>query len=170
MQYTRIAQRTVLAAGAAVLGLQFLPAPPRTNPRRPAEHSINSRVALSPQAGRVLERACADCHSNETRWPWYSAFAPFSWIVGGDVERGRQAMNLSEWTADTTSGVGFLVAACEDMKVRRMPPPAYVFLHPDSRLSRQDIHDFCGWTQAQINALMAANRQPPAGDMPITSR
>ena len=46
---------------------------------------------------RILERSCYDCHSNRTRWPWYSHVAPVSWLVARDVHEGREEINFSEW-------------------------------------------------------------------------
>ncbi|MCX7782465.1 MAG: heme-binding domain-containing protein, partial [Meiothermus sp.] len=51
----------------------------------------------SPQTRALFVRACADCHSNQTRWPWYSHIAPVSWLVQRDVEEGRSKLNLSLW-------------------------------------------------------------------------
>jgi hypothetical protein len=45
----------------------------------------------------LAERACFDCHSNQTRWPWYSYVAPASWLVAYDVTEGREHLNFSEW-------------------------------------------------------------------------
>src|SRR5512134_2904759 len=51
----------------------------------------------SPHTREWFARACADCHSNETVWPWYSNIAPISWLVQRDVDEGRRALNYSEW-------------------------------------------------------------------------
>src|SRR5690606_30867239 len=52
----------------------------------------------SPRTRELAKRACFDCHSNETRWPWYARIAPMSWVLQRDVEAGRSVMNFSEWT------------------------------------------------------------------------
>ena len=51
----------------------------------------------SPQTREITKRACFDCHSNETVWPWYSNIAPVSWLVYRDVSDGREHLNFSEW-------------------------------------------------------------------------
>ncbi|HEX7166936.1 MAG TPA: heme-binding domain-containing protein [Acidimicrobiales bacterium] len=74
--------------------------------------------------------ACYDCHSNETNWRWYSHVAPMSWLVQRDVERGRRAVNFSEWPS------GDEVDDLHDSVVDgEMPPRQYVLAHPDARLS-----------------------------------
>ena len=63
----------------------------RTNP------PLKEDLAAPPHIKTLLRRACYDCHSNETRWPWYTYIAPVSWLILHDVERGRQELNFSEW-------------------------------------------------------------------------
>jgi hypothetical protein len=80
----------------------------------------------------LLRNACDDCHSNETRWPWYSNIAPVSWLVARDVNKGREAMNFSE---DDTSDYN-----AEDMVWHMnndMPPRIYLLLHPEAELTQE---------------------------------
>ena len=51
----------------------------------------------APETRALALRACFDCHSNETVWPWYSNVAPVSWLIESDVARGRKELNFSEW-------------------------------------------------------------------------
>ena len=74
------------------IAIQFIPVN-RTNPPVAQEPNWDS-----PQTRALAERACFDCHSNETKWPWYSKVAPVSWIVADHVHEGRAALNLSEWS------------------------------------------------------------------------
>ena len=84
----------IVAALAAVgaIAIQFV-RPPRTNPPIEAARTLQARLALTADETRVLERACRDCHSNETRWPWYSQVAPVSWWVIDHVNHGRSHFN-----------------------------------------------------------------------------
>src|SRR5690348_6573673 len=79
-----------LVLGAGVLAAQLV-RPQRTNP------PVVSDVAAPPEIEAVLRRACFDCHSNETAWPWYTAVAPISWVLHRDVLEGRRRLNFSEW-------------------------------------------------------------------------
>ena len=85
-----------LAVSAAVLffGIQLV-RPERANPPVAAGDRIESHVNVPPEVKAVLTRACADCHSNETRWPWYSEVAPASWFVADHVREGRDSLNFS---------------------------------------------------------------------------
>jgi len=85
----------------------------------------------SPQTRELAARACFDCHSNETRWPWYSNVAPISWLIQRDVNEGRSHLNFSEWnrTQRAAHEVGEVVSEGE------MPPWFYLPMHPSARLS-----------------------------------
>ena len=158
-------QLTVRAGLAAVLGLaliQLVPAPPRSNPAVDRDETIEANVRLTAEAKEVLRRACANCHSNETRWPWYSRVAPGSWLLGSHVERGRRALNFSEWRTRTQGKPGAamasLAAACAAAASGRMPPPSYLWMHPEARLTPADKQALCAWTDAEIAAIVAAVR------------
>jgi hypothetical protein len=88
----------------------------------------------SPQARQVALRACYDCHSNETIWPWYSRIAPISWLVYRDVQEGRSELNFSEWGRgeQEVEDIGEVIAKEE------MPPLQYLLAHPEARLSAED--------------------------------
>lgn len=78
--------------------------------------------------------ACYDCHSNETRWPWYSYIAPFSWLIQNDVEEGRDELNFSTWDDDGDSDDLY-----ETIIEGTMPPTRYRFLHPAARLTDAEV-------------------------------
>ena len=89
-------------------------------------------VALLVLAGGVLAvRACYDCHSNQSSWPWYSNIAPISWLIQHDVQQGRARLNCSQWD---TSGRGAGDAA-EQVQRGTMPQWYYVLLHPEANLT-----------------------------------
>lgn len=85
----------------------------------------------STQARQVAQRACYDCHSNETVWPWYSRIAPVSWLVYRDVQEGRSKLNFSQWGRgeQEVEDIGEVIAKGE------MPPLQYLLTHPSARLS-----------------------------------
>src|SRR6266851_5041950 len=71
--------------------------PERTNPSGDPMMKIEADDELTPKVNAILERACVDCHSNQTKWPWYSRIAPISWLMVRHVNEGRKKLNLSEW-------------------------------------------------------------------------
>ena len=89
----------------------------------------------SPQTRALAQRACFDCHSNETVWPWYGNIAPVSWLLWNDVREGRDNMNFSEWE---NGGSQDLQEIVEVIQEGEMPLPQYLLMHPEARLSDAD--------------------------------
>ena len=71
--------------------------PRKTNPPVVPAEGIEAHLKVDPEVSPILERACRNCHSHQTRWPWYSNVAPVSWFVIDNVNFGRRKMNLSNW-------------------------------------------------------------------------
>lgn len=101
----------------------------------------------------LLERACYDCHSDRTHWPWYSAVAPLSWLIERDVRVGRQELNFSRWGSyypitrrRKLEWIGRV------MRRARMPPKTYLFMHPRARLSPDERAQIERWVSAALAA------------------
>jgi len=121
--------------------------PAKTNPATDASQAIESRLQLTPPVAAILERSCNDCHSNKTRWPWYSNVAPLSWFVIDHVNHGRSHLNFSEWGRYSQRDVdGTLKQICQEVKAGAMPLSSYTPLHPGSKLSAEDVKILCDWT------------------------
>ena len=85
----------------------------------------------SPQTRELTKRACYDCHSNETIWPWYSNIAPVSWLNQRDVNDGRNHLNFSQWNKPQRHAGH----AIEEIQKGDMPLWFYLPMHPAARLS-----------------------------------
>ena len=130
----------VIALLFLVIAIQFIPY---------GRNHSNPPVIAEPQwdSSRTRElffRACADCHSNETVWPWYSTMAPISWLVERDVRKGRAEFNISEWGTPKNEGDD----AAETVQNGSMPPWFYTVTPPLSQLSEGERQEF-------INGLKA---------------
>ncbi len=107
----------------------------------------------SPRTRQLAVSACFDCHSNETRWYWYTNIAPFSWLAQHDVDQGRASLNFSEWNRPQ-DGAGDVAGVIQDGS---MPPWFYRLVHGGSRLTADE-------KQALIAGLAATFRNsPPKG-------
>jgi len=105
---------------------------------------------VPPAVMGIVDRACRDCHSEATRYPWYSYIAPTSFLIGHDVNEGREHLNLSRW--DKLSSVRRQRALSEianQVNDREMPLPIYTVLHPGAKLSKSDIDTLFEWTQTE---------------------
>jgi hypothetical protein len=141
-------KKILIYGGIAIIALavliQFIPyGHNHTNPAVVKEPTWDS-----PQTQALFQRACADCHSNNTNWRWYTNIAPFSWLIQKDVDEGRQRLNFSECgvARPRTSrpfggGEGFDGERegggdlSEVILRGSMPPLQYTLIHPEARLT-----------------------------------
>ena len=121
----------------AIVGLQLVPyGHTHTNPPVQAETTWDS-----PRTRELFTRACADCHSNETAWPWYSNIAPVSWLVQRDVDEGRAKFNIS-------TGRGEADESAEKVSSGEMPLRIYTLTHPAANLSAAEKQELIWGLQA----------------------
>lgn len=117
-----------------VIAIQFIPyGINHSNPAVVAEPMWDS-----PKTKELFVRTCADCHSNETKWPWYSNIAPISWLTQYDVEEGREHFNVSMWGVQKKNKGD---EAKEEFEKGEMPPWFYVLPHPEAKLSASETKE-----------------------------
>lgn len=135
-------RRVLLVLGLAVaVAIQFVPTR-RSNP--PAGASLSA----PPEVTALLRRACFDCHSHETRWPWYSYVAPLSWWIARHVERGRGDLNFSQWPAmDPEAEAWALRDIEEQITQRKMPLGSYTRMHREARLDDHERDVLLRWAR-----------------------
>lgn len=147
-------KKKILPAAAVVaLVIQFLPAPAKTNPPSDPARSF-AAVMHPPQAVlQLLEKACYDCHSHATRWPWYADIAPMSWPVRKHVTDGRKQLNFSEWLqpGETQfSDWNGLESVCTTVRQKEMPLPGYDWMHAEAKLTDIDRQTICTWVDGAL--------------------
>lgn len=141
-------------ASIALGGVLTLAAAIQLVPVRRANPPVTADVAAPAPIQTLLRRACYDCHSNETVWPWYSGIAPASWLVAHDVNDGRRALNFSTWSDyDRTTGAKKLKEAGDEIAEAEMPPWTYLLIHPEARLNGGERRQLQSWFAAQRDAL-----------------
>jgi hypothetical protein len=138
----------VVLVGLGV-GIQLIPyGRSHTNPpvvQEPRWDSARTR--------ELAARACYDCHSNETVWPWYAHLAPFSWSVQDHVEEGREHMNFSEWNHPSEHAH----EAAEEVEEGEMPLSSYLWMHPTANLSEAEREELIAGLKATFGEEEAKN-------------
>jgi hypothetical protein len=116
---------------------------------------------------KVLQRACQNCHSDKTNWPWYAHIPPMSRQIRSDVAKARAFMDLSRWN-EYTDGQrrGFMVAIGASIQSHRMPPAQYVWMHPGARLSSNELELIKSWASAKNGAKANALTAQPLARLP----
>lgn len=132
---------TFLGIVIVFLGMQAV-RPERINPPVKSDYTLAAQYEVPGEVMGILERACGDCHSNRTRWPWYSHVAPASWLLADHVKDGRRHFNLDDFTEEMS-----LKDVCQEIRVGSMPLKGYLLLHPEAKLSGAEIQTVCAWTR-----------------------
>ncbi len=114
--------------------IQFIPSSlSHENPQVTGEPKWNSE-----ETRITFFKACADCHSNETKFPWYSNVAPISWVIESDVLSGRKHFNVSEWDRKAENGND----AAEEVQHGSMPTGLYLIMHSKANLNALEKKKF----------------------------
>lgn len=128
--FRRIGLITLVAFSAILLLVQLVPyGRDHTNPAPTGEPQWDS-----PRTRELAVRACYDCHSGQTVWPWYSNVAPVSWLVQRDTDEARQKLNFTDWARSRQESRD----AAEQVRTGEMPLPIYLPLHPSAKLTASE--------------------------------
>jgi heme-binding protein len=125
----------------------------------PSSALIEPAPPAPPHVMSMLRQACFDCHSDETRWPWYSLVPIASQLIDRDVKDGRAQLNWSRWPEyNAFDRADMLDKVCQLATTHTMPPLRYRMLHSNARLSATDLIDLCDWTRLEADRLVQERR------------
>jgi hypothetical protein len=152
----------IAAAGGSLIHPFVTPGIPESN------QTILRQAQIDPGTLAIFQRACQNCHSQLTEWPWYSHIAPVSWLLAHDVQQARLHMNLSQWqdysTDDRLRLLGEIGSAVRN---RKMPVKRYLLLHPEARLTDIERQQIYLWTRTERSRLR--KRQTQATPLHLTA-
>jgi hypothetical protein len=142
----------IFAALVVCFALLQFTNPPRTNP--PVKNDFIAAANPPPQMATMLHAACYDCHSSETRWPWYSRVAPMSWQIAKDVNDGRDNLNLSDWPSnDPKRAAKKMEDMSEQIGYGEMPLKKYTLIHAGARLTGSQRKELTDWLDTEAAKL-----------------
>jgi len=102
----------------------------------------------------ILRTSCYDCHSNETRYPWYSHVAPVSWLIISDIREGRDHLNFSDWNhLNKMQQAKFLGDIIDEVSHDEMPLKPYTMMHTNARLTKENRKEIVDWANAYGDSL-----------------
>lgn len=145
--FKKVIKITLALVVFVTVAIQFV-RPTRTNPASDPAAALAPRVQVPADVSTILDRSCRDCHSNDTRWPWYSNVAPVSWWMIDHVNHGRRHFNYSEWARyNNGQQQNLLKQSCTLVRRGDMPLPSYLRMH-DARPTAMDIQALCAFADA----------------------
>lgn len=162
MKYALLIMATLLGAMQLI---RFEMSNPASDPR-------NEIRATAPVMA-ILRQSCYDCHSNQTRWPWYSHIAPISWTIAEHVNDGRKWVNFSEWNGYDEAHRTKLSKEIARASVVAMPLASYTWAHPATELSdaqRRIVMDYFGGEGYQPSPVSKSLSSPQSPLAPPSSK
>lgn len=157
--------RTGKLLGCALAALAMAAAGGAIHPFGPVK-SVNAAAILDgavvdPATLETIERSCGSCHSEGTKWPWYSYAAPASWMLERDVSEARSRMNLSRWGGYSAQERETLLSAIGAVaRTGEMPPRRYTLLHPEAELSSTDRARLYDWSRRERRRMKEMREDP----------
>lgn len=147
-------KKIVLLVFAAFIFIQFVqPARNKNGQVMPAD--ITKTFTVPPNVKAILEVACYDCHSNNTRYPWYSYIQPAGWWLAGHIRNGKQELNFSEFGAySNRRQLSKLRSIGRSIKEETMPLASYALLHSKARLTAEEKRLLTSWVGKMEDSLM----------------
>jgi hypothetical protein len=140
-----------LALFVAMVVIQFF-RPEKNVSTVPSPDDLLARREASPEVRRLLAAACYDCHSDHTRYPWYSEIQPVAWWLADHVADGKRELNFSRFDQLSLRRQAARIGACIDnLETKEMPLPSYTWTHRDARLSAAEVKTLTAWFESVLD-------------------
>ena len=144
-------RRALLVGLGVLVAIQLVPVSRDNGP------GTVDAVDAPPEVKALLGRACVDCHTGATTWPWYSHVAPMSWLVADHVHEGREHLDLATLSAAKPKRKAKLLGEiAEEVGEHGMPLKSYLWLHPDARLTDAERKVIVDWANAAQDAVASS--------------
>ena len=155
----RVLKITGLAVAVLLVIIQFFPAAPVLPGDISPAADISHTVVVPGPVRDIFKRSCYDCHSNQTRYPWYTRIQPVGWLMASHIRKGRDNLDLSSFgTYSKRKQWNKLRSIAESIRDSSMPLTSYLWMHPDARLSSRNAMLVFNWAEATRNTMGAAGR------------
>lgn len=160
---------TAISLVVVFIIIQFI-RPERNNNPTVTSIDFNQMYPIPDSVNKVLEKACYDCHSNVTRYPWYANFQPVAWWLNDHIMEGKKELNFSEFGKRTPpKQAKKLKKLAKEVKEGGMPLDSYTWTHKDAILTEQEKQMIINWAtdlSKQISAKWIADSTSKATGTP----
>lgn len=141
-----MAKKGIIALIIAFLVLQFFQIDKLNPALDPAQDFLNLDNNVDVKISRILKDACYDCHSNATKYPWYTNIAPVNFWIKNHIDAGREHLNFSTWSTLSQTDIQHKLEECiEEIEAHKMPLSSYTWLHASAKLDDQKMKDLINY-------------------------
>ena len=139
----------------ALIAIQFI-RPAKNQSSEPQPNAIQTKFPVSEPVASILKKACNDCHSNNTTYPWYSNIQPVYWWLNDHIQEGKRELNFDEYTNKRLRyQYHKMEEVIEQVKEGEMPLNSYTWVHGDARLTEDEKNTLTQWAQQVMDTLKA---------------
>ncbi|MGK0387660.1 MAG: hypothetical protein ACI94Y_000386 [Maribacter sp.] len=143
-------KKILIGVVAVLIIMQFFRIDKTAPPHDPATDIITMTGADTEMIS-LLKGACYDCHSYDSKYPWYTNVAPFSFLIKGHIKGGRQNVNFAEWASYDIDKRKYKIEECiEVIEDGRMPMKSYTWLHPEAKLTDEQRNKLTAWMKSVV--------------------
>jgi hypothetical protein len=142
-------KKVVLGILVVIVLIQFIR--PEKNNSKDWSNDYTNELNVPEEIQKIIKTSCADCHSNYTKYPWYSEVAPVSWYLAQHVNDGKKHLNFSEWTAYNSNQKKHILKDLKEvLQSHEMPLESYLILHKEAELSKDQYELFQNWVKTIV--------------------
>lgn len=150
----KLFKKILLVLLIVFIGIQFVR--PAKNVSTDKSKNIKNLYAVSTEVETILTKACNDCHTNNTEYPWYAAVQPVTWWLDDHIKEGKKHLNFDEYTTyNLRKQFHKMEEVVEQVKEKEMPLDSYTWIHRDAKLSDAERATLTTWAQAVMDTMKA---------------
>ncbi|NOR27347.1 MAG: cytochrome C [Lutibacter sp.] len=139
-------KKILLGVLVGLILIQFIR--PEKNSSKDFANDISTIINVPEEVQQIIKTSCADCHSNNTKYPWYSEIAPVSWYLAQHVNEGKEHLNFSEWAAYNKDQKSHILKDLEEeIEEHKMPLKSYLILHKEAELTKNQYETILNWVK-----------------------
>ncbi|HRE37828.1 MAG TPA: heme-binding domain-containing protein [Chitinophagaceae bacterium] len=148
-------KKILLVLLAALIVIQFIH-PKKNKSEGPQPNYIGNIFNIPEDVKAILAKACNDCHSNNTRYPWYANLQPVHWWLENHIKEGKKKINYDEFThRPLRYQYHKMEETIELVKEGEMPLNSYTWTHKDAKLTDEEKSKLTGWAQSVMDTMKA---------------
>lgn len=149
-------KKILLALLILLIAIQFI-RPEKNTAEGLSESDISTKYPMPEEVKQIVAKACNDCHSNHTNYPWYANFQPVAWLLADHIKDGRRHFDLSEFASyEPWKAHHKLEELAEEVEKGEMPLEGYTMMHAEAELSKEEKETLISWAN-ELRAAMEAD-------------